>query len=404
MARQNKNAIRVLLVEDNPADVRLIEELLRESAPPYELTAVNRLDDAFTHLGRCGADVILLDLSLPDAQGLDSVRRMRFAAPRIALAILSGQDDEAVALQALREGVEDYLIKGQVEGPLLVRAINYAIERRRMSNALADAEQERTALLASERAARAEAERANRLKDEFLATLSHELRTPLNAILGWAQMLCDGTVTQERESLLRGLQTIVRNAKAQSRIVEDLLDMSRIVSGKLHLSVGPVILPSVIEAAIATIRPAADAKNIRITAVLDSDIPAVNGDPQRLQQVVWNLLSNAVKFTPAGGRIDVVLRRVDSDAEISVSDTGEGIPREFLPDMFTRFSQADGSTTRRHSGLGLGLAIVKQLTELHGGKVAAHSRGEGAGATFTVRLPLPLACRQLERQRTSHAE
>ena len=237
-----------------------------------------------------------------------------------------------------------------------------------------------------ERAARNDAERASGMKDEFLATLSHELRTPLNAILGWAQILQSGT--SDAEDLRQGLDTIARNARAQTQIIEDLLDMSRIISGKVRLDVQRVDLAAVVQAAVDTLRPAAEAKGVRLQVVLDPHAGPVSGDPSRLQQVFWNLLTNAVKFTPRGGRVQVVLERVNSHLEVSVTDTGEGIAAEFLPHVFDRFRQADASTTRRHGGLGLGLAIVKQLVELHGGTVHAKSPGVGKGATFRVALPL----------------
>ena len=236
-------------------------------------------------------------------------------------------------------------------------------------------------------AAKNEAERSSQMKDEFLATLSHELRTPLNAILGWAQVLRDGHQDQQ-DDLAQGLATIERNARAQTQIIEDLLDMSRIISGKVRLDVQRMDLAPALEAAIDTMRPAADAKGIRLQAVLDPVARPVSGDPNRLQQVFWNLLSNAIKFTPKGGRVQVVLERVNSHLEVSVIDSGEGIEANFLPHVFDRFRQADASTTRRHGGLGLGLAIVKQLVELHGGSVRVKSGGPGAGATFVVSLPL----------------
>ncbi len=240
--------------------------------------------------------------------------------------------------------------------------------------------------LAREQAARAEAEAANRSKDEFLATVSHELRTPLNAILGWSRMLRTSALdAQTRE---RALEVIERNAKAQSQLIEDLLDVSRIITGKLRLAVGPVNLAAVIENAIESMRPAVDAKNITLQIVLETEAGLVSGDGERLQQVVWNLLSNAVKFTPKGGRILTRLRRVNSHVEITVSDTGKGIAPEFLPYVFDRFRQADSSLTRAFGGLGLGLAIVRNLVELHGGTAQAESRGEGQGATFTIRLPM----------------
>jgi PAS domain S-box-containing protein len=249
-----------------------------------------------------------------------------------------------------------------------------------------DAEEQRERLLGAERAARAEAERASHVKDEFLATLSHELRTPLNAILGWSQILKSGG--RDEGDLDEGLRTIERNARAQTQIIEDLLDMSRIISGKVRLDVQRVDLAAVVRGAIETARPAADAKGIRLQSVLDPQAGPVSGDPNRLQQVFWNLLSNAIKFTARGGRVQVLLGRVNSHLEVTVSDTGEGIGPEFLPHVFDRFRQADATTTRRHGGLGLGLSIVKQLVELHGGTVRVTSGGAGQGTTFTVALPL----------------
>jgi PAS domain S-box-containing protein len=248
------------------------------------------------------------------------------------------------------------------------------------------AEVEREQLLISERAARTEAERASRMKDEFLATLGHELRTPLSAILGWAQIL--GRKTPDPALLAEGLEVIQRNARLQSRLIADLLDMSRIISGKMRLDIERVELALIIENAIESVRPAAEAKDVRIVSVIEPSIGPLQGDPARLQQVVWNLLSNAVKFTPKGGNVQVVLARVNSHVELAVSDTGKGMKAELVPHVFERFRQGDSSSTRQHGGLGLGLAIVKQLTELHGGSVAAFSEGEGRGSTFTVSLPI----------------
>jgi signal transduction histidine kinase len=248
------------------------------------------------------------------------------------------------------------------------------------------AERERDMLLAREREARLEAERASRLKDHFLATLSHELRTPLHAILGWTQVLLNPATPPEH--LRSGLEAIHRGGRAQSQIIDDLLDMSRIVSGNMRLDVQPVMLAEVVRAAVETVRPAADAKRIRLQLTLDPLAGPVRGDPNRLQQVVWNLLSNAIKFTPRDGRVQVFLERVSSRVEITVSDTGEGIAAEFLPHVFERFRQADGSITRVHGGLGLGLSIVRELVALHGGTVQAHSDGAGEGATFIVELPV----------------
>ena len=251
-----------------------------------------------------------------------------------------------------------------------------------------NAEQERNQLLESERAARQEAERAGRMKDEFLATLSHELRTPLNAIFGWTQLLKRGK--DDPEILAEGIDVIDRNVRMQTQLIEDLLDMSRIISGKVRLDVQQVELPEVINAALQGVQPAADAKGIRLQRVIDPAAGPVSGDPGRLQQVLWNLLTNAIKFTPRHGRIHVLLQRVNSHVQLSVSDTGEGISPEFLPHLFERFSQADASMRRKHGGLGIGLSLVKSLVELHGGTVAASSPGPGLGATFSIDLPLRL--------------
>ncbi|RCJ37862.1 hybrid sensor histidine kinase/response regulator [Nostoc minutum NIES-26] len=247
-------------------------------------------------------------------------------------------------------------------------------------------EHERAQLLAREQQARLEAEAANRLKDEFLATLSHELRSPLNAMLGWTRLL--NSRKFDEVTTVKAMQTIERNAKAQAQLVEDLLDVSRIIQGKLRLHIRPMNLVDAIEAAIETMLPAANAKEIQIQTVLDPALGSIAGDPDRLQQAIWNLLSNAVKFTPKGGQVRVLVEQVNSQVEIIVADTGQGISPEFIPFVFDRFRQADSSITRSYSGLGLGLAIVRHLVELHGGIVRVHSLGKGQGATFTVKLPL----------------
>jgi PAS domain S-box-containing protein len=246
--------------------------------------------------------------------------------------------------------------------------------------------EEREQLLQSERAARREAERVSRMKDEFLATASHELRTPLNAILGWSQLLQTRGVSDQ--DFREGMETIERNARIQTRLIEELLDVSRIISGKVRLETRPLDLKFIIQEVVATMHPAADAKGIRVGTSLSPTAGAIMGDPARIQQIIWNLISNAIKFTPRGGSVDIDLRRVESHVEMVVSDTGQGITPDFLPLLFTRFAQADATTTRRHGGLGLGLAIVRHLTELHGGTIRASSPGQGKGATFTVCLPL----------------
>lgn len=247
-------------------------------------------------------------------------------------------------------------------------------------------EAQKEKLLQQEQAAREAAERANRTKDEFLAILSHELRTPLNPILGWAKILQSPKITPEK--LQQGLSTIERNAKQQVQLIDDLLDISRIIRGKLSLSFAAINLSEPIAAALETVSLAAEAKAIQLEVLLDSTVGCVKGDASRLQQVVWNLLSNAIKFTPTGGQVTVQLTRVERYAQIQVSDTGNGIKPEFLPHVFELFQQQDSSTTRTFGGLGLGLAIARQVVEAHGGTIAVASAGEGQGATFTVQLPL----------------
>ena len=250
-------------------------------------------------------------------------------------------------------------------------------------------EQIRRTLFEREQTARVEAEALNRGKDQFLATLSHELRTPLNSIYGWARMLEAGRL--DPEAMKRATQGILRGAKAQVQLIEDLFDVSRVITGKMHLAVRPLVVSEVLEAALDTVRPAALAKGIRLDVILDPLVSLILGDPDRLQQVVWNLLSNAVKFTPQGGRVQLVLKSAGSQIEISVIDTGQGIAPEDLPQLFERFRQLDTGSTRRHGGIGIGLALVRHLVELHGGTVAATSRGVGQGSTFSVTLPVSIA-------------
>jgi PAS domain S-box-containing protein len=289
--------------------------------------------------------------------------------------LLLAKDGREIPIEDSGAPIKDK--SGKIIGVIVV--FHDVSERRR-------AEQERVELLKREQAARSEAEAANRLKDEFLATVSHELRTPLTAIVGWSSML--RTNSFSAESTARALETIERNAKTQTQIVEDLLDVSRIITGKLQINLRPVAFAPTINAAIATLRPAAEAKGITLTVSLDQEAGMVSGDPDRLQQIIWNLVSNAIKFTPENGRIEIRLEPVGSFYELSVRDNGIGVEQEFLPYVFERFRQADSSRTRAHGGLGLGLAIVRHLVELQGGTVAAHSDGAGQGAVFTVRLPL----------------
>ncbi len=262
-------------------------------------------------------------------------------------------------------------------------------ERKRVE-AFEASSQQQEEMLDAERSARMAAQRSARLKDEFLATLSHELRTPLSAILGWTQVLLRGS-GKSLEEQKRAVEVIDRNARAQVQLIDDLLDLSRIITGKLRLDLHQISFSSVVEAAVDSAKPAADAKGIRLKAILSSGKDVVNADAGRLQQVVWNLLTNAIKFTPKAGQVQVVLQRVNSHVELSVSDTGIGISSTYLPHVFDRFSQKDSSSTRAFGGLGLGLAICKQIVELHGGVITAASQGEGCGATFSVQLPLSIA-------------
>ncbi|MDQ6610799.1 MAG: ATP-binding protein, partial [Gemmatimonadota bacterium] len=274
------------------------------------------------------------------------------------------------------------------------------IEMRAMVGRVQEAAEEREKLLISERHARTQAERMSAMKDEFLATLSHELRTPLSAILGWSQVLRHTPINEAE--VMRGLDTIERNARIQQQLVEDLLDMSRITSGKLRLNIQSVAPALVVQSAVETIAHAADAKGIRIEQVLDHSAGPISGDPHRLQQVVWNVLSNAIKFTPRGGKVQIILQRVNSHLEVVIADTGIGIKREFLAQVFERFRQADASTTRQQGGLGLGLSIVRHLMELHGGSVNISSAGQGLGTTVTLHLPLKVVHPLEDKEERSH--
>ncbi|HEX7294698.1 MAG TPA: CHASE domain-containing protein, partial [Pyrinomonadaceae bacterium] len=283
-------------------------------------------------------------------------------------------------------------VMGRIIGTIEVQSYRPAAYRQEHSTAMTMAANltavaiQNVRLLKREKAAREAAEESNRLKDEFLATVSHEVRTPLTAILGWARLLESGGLDEQGSR--QAIETIWRNAKSQAQIIDDILDVSRIITGHLSLDLHPIEVVPVVEAAIAVMRPTAEAKNIKIATTLDQRPLVVSGDANRLQQVVWNLLSNAVKFTKAGGRVDLSVRQVESGVEIRVADTGQGIKRDFLPFVFDRFRQADSTTTRQHGGLGLGLAIARHLVEIHGGSIKADSDGEGKGASFSVHLPL----------------
>ena len=365
---------RVLLADDN-ADMREYLQALLAQHWVVDTVADGEAALAAARVQR--PDLVLADVMMPRLDGLGLLRalRARPATENVPVILLSARAGEESRIEGLESGADDYLVKPFSARELIAR-VHAHLELHRV----------RAEAMAREQAARAQAEEANRVKDEFLATLSHELRTPLNAILGWAVLLRQGH--PDADTLGQALQVIERNARAQSQLIEDLLDISRIISGKLRLDVRPIDLFTVIRAGIDAVSPAAMSKEIRLQPVLDPTAGPIAGDPERLQQVMWNLLSNAVKFTPRGGRVQVRLARVRSHVEIAVSDTGCGIAPEMLPYVFDRFRQADSSATRRHGGLGLGLALVKHLVELHGGTVRADSPGVDRGATFVVTLPL----------------
>lgn len=384
---------QVAIAHSNPAKVKAAQDLSRRYPPdpsaPIGVPNVMRTGrpEFYPHIDQQRLELASKSPELAEIlrkEGLRSgmivplVARNRTLGTITLLTAESGRVYDRIDL-ALAEDLA-HRIALAVDNARLYREAQAALIAREDALGLRDE------LLEREHAARQEAETANRAKDEFLATVSHELRTPLNAILGWAHMLRANNLDQSTQS--RALETIERNAKSQAQLIEDILDVSRIVTGKLRLDVRPVELAPVLESAIDSVRPAADAKDIRIEAILDPRAGPVSGDANRLQQIVWNLVANAVKFTGKGGRVQVRLERVRSRVEIIVSDTGQGITVEFLPYVFDRFRQADATSTRRYGGLGLGLAIVRHLTEMHGGVVAAASPGEGLGATFTVKLPV----------------
>jgi signal transduction histidine kinase len=301
---------------------------------------------------------------------------------------LTGQGDEEVAVALMKAGAADYLNKNTLTAERLERSLRYAL-------AIHRAEEERRQLLEREQRARQEAQAANRAKDEFLATLSHELRTPLNAILGWSRLLSSGSL--DAETSRKAIEIIDRNTRLQAQLIEDLLDISRIITGKLRLDLQVVPVGRIVESALESVRPSAEAKGIVVEAALGDGEEPILCDAGRMQQIVWNLLTNAIKFTPEGGVIRVDAQRDDDAVVVSVTDSGVGIAPDFLPYVFERFRQQDGASTRAHGGLGLGLSIVRHLTELHGGTVNAESAGEGHGATFLVRVPLaPLRAGQIE--------
>ena len=376
---------RVIVYAPVGRDGTLTSELLAQAAIPSTVCpSVQSLVEAFI----AGAAAVILTeeaLDEPDFATFPRVINQQPPWSDVPILIFAGGEAAEVSFRTVHivEVLRNVTI---IERPIRVAAVlslvRAAIRARHRQYEMRD-------LLVALQSARLEAEASSRLKDEFLATLSHELRTPLNAILGWTMMLRHGQV--HGDQVAKALDTVDRNARAQAQLIEDVLDVARVITGKLRLDVAPVDLRAVVSAAVEGLRPGADAKGIRLVIDAGYDLPTVDGDAARVQQIVWNLVSNALKFTPAGGEVSVRVISVAGEVKIRVTDTGIGLSPEFLPYVFDRFRQADQTQTRAHGGLGLGLSIVKHLVELHGGTIEAFSEGKGLGATFTVTLPVPAA-------------
>jgi signal transduction histidine kinase/ActR/RegA family two-component response regulator len=380
---------RVLVLAPTGRDASLTCTLLRAGGLAAE--ACRSIDDLCGSISEGAGALLIAEEALPPSavQLLGQTLDDQPPWSDIPVIVLAGGEFSASSLRPLNllGPLRNVMIMERpVRRLILIRSVAVALRARRRQYELRAHLEERAALLQRERAARTEAEKVNRMKDEFLMTVSHELRTPLTAIYGWARMLVTGQIRDEQKQ--RAIETIERNAQAQTQLVNDLLDVSRAISGKVRLDIQSVDLAAVISAAVDSIQPAAQAKGIRVETDLDPAAGPLPGDPARLQQVVWNLLSNAIKFTPTEGRVWIRLARHADHFEIVVGDTGTGIAPEFAPYVFDRFRQGHAGTTRQYGGLGLGLAIVRHLVELHGGTVSAESGGAGCGATFRVLLPL----------------
>jgi signal transduction histidine kinase len=377
--------LRILLIDDNQDDRFLTLRELRRKFSDLEVREILDARGFAEALDNWEFDLVVTDYQLGWSTGIELLHAVKSRFPDCPVIMFTNTGNEEIAVEAMKSGLDDYIVKAPNRYMRVPVAVSIALERAEARRAKIRLEAERSQLLEQERAARAEAETANRLKDEFLATLSHELRTPLNAMLGWIQLLRIGNI--DEVNYARAVKTIERNTQALTRLIEDLLDVSRIITGKLQLIMQPTDLATVIRAATNSIRPAAEAKAIALQFWLDPQAEPILGDSMRLQQIMWNLLSNAVKFTPEGGRVEVHLTQTETMMNVVVRDTGQGIHSDFIPYVFDRFRQADSSITRRQSGLGLGLAIVRHLVELHGGTVQVESAGIGQGSTFTVSLP-----------------
>ena len=371
--------LRLLLIDDDQVDRMAITRLLRQTGLEIAVGECADRASALTLLEPGDFDCVLLDYYIPGSDGLEILKTIRRRGQSVPVIVLTGQGDEEVAVELMKAGAADYLNKNTLTAERLERSLRYAV-------AIHRAHEERQQLLDRERRAREEAQAANRAKDEFLATLSHELRTPLNAILGWSRLLMTGNLNADAAT--RAIEIIDRNTRLQAQLIEDLLDISRIITGKLRLDLRAVPVASIIEGALESVRPTADVRHLTLDVALAAGTESMRCDPARMQQVIWNLLSNAIKFTPEGGRITIGAERDGHTLTIAVSDTGMGIDADFLPYVFDRFRQQDAASTRIHGGLGLGLSIVRHLVELHGGTVEARSEGPGLGSTFLVRVPV----------------
>ncbi len=371
--------LHLLLVDDDLVDRAAVKRAIQAAGLDASVHEVDDLDAAIARLREHQVDCVLLDYRLPKGDGLDLLRRARALGIRTPFIALTGQGDEQLAAEMMRAGAADYVSKSALTPERLALSLRHAL-------AMAQAEEDRRALLAREQAAREEAQSANHAKDEFLAMLSHELRTPLNAILGWARLLAGGTL--DASTATRASQTIERNAWALARLIEDLLDISRVTTGKVRLDLEPADLRATVDSVLESLRPQAAAKSLRLQSAVPDQACQIMGDPARLHQIVSNLLSNAIKFTPDEGSVTVTVTATGTHATLTVRDSGIGLDPAFLPHVFERFRQADSGFTRQQGGLGLGLTIVKHLVRLHGGDVTAASDGVGQGATFTVTLPL----------------